>query len=83
MSIKEVMATVSDVCLQGPAQTVADQGKHHDSRVGRDIDEDFFDLPRSPNQRPVMLFRFDAFELRQAGPRDAVNRLAGRVGDKM
>ena len=69
--------------LQRPPQTVADQGKHHDPWIVGDVDEDLLDLTRRAHQGPVVLFRFDAFELRQTGARDAMDGLTGCIGNEV
>src|SRR3546814_14297077 len=57
--------------------------EHDDAGIRLDIGENLFDLPGRADQRPVMLDRLDAFELRKAGAGDAVDRLARGIGNKM
>ena len=69
--------------LQQLAKCVADQGEQNHTSVRLDTGDDPIDLTARPHHTPDMLDRLRPVELHQAGSGDRMDRLAGRIRNKM
>ncbi len=76
-------AEAAAALLESAAQRIVHDGEHDDAGMLRDAGEHLVDMADRAHERPMMLMRLDALELGDAGARDAVDRLARRVGDEM
>jgi hypothetical protein len=73
----------SAAILKLGAQAFINHGKEHHAWMGANRRQHLLDLARGPHQGPGMLNDLDALELDETSPRQCVDGLARRVGDKV
>ena len=71
------------ILLQGFGKRPVEQGVEHQAGFLLQLLDDDLQGPRAAHHRPEMLDDLDPLELDRAGAADALNRLAGRIGDQI
>ena len=71
------------ILLQGFGERPVEQGVEHEAGLLLQLLDDDLQGPRAAHHRPEMLDDLDPLELNRAGAADALDRLAGRIGDQI